>query len=110
VFCRIVAGGIAAARLYEDADVLAFRDAQPVAPAHALVVPKEHIATLEDARDDHQALLGRMLWVARRVAGELRLSEAGYRLVMNVRAGAGQSVYHVHLHVLGGRPFTWPPG
>lgn len=110
VFCRIVAGEIPAEKLFEDDDVLAFRDLNPVAPTHALIVPKRHIASLNDGTDDDQLLLGRLLLCARTLASECGLSESGYRLVINTMKGAGQAVFHVHVHVLGGRPFGWPPG
>jgi histidine triad (HIT) family protein len=110
VFCRIVGGEIPATRLYEDDATVAFRDANPAAPAHALVVPRKHIATLDDATPSDREVLGRLVWAARTVAGELGLSETGYRLVVNTHAGAGQSVFHIHVHVLGGRAFSWPPG
>lgn len=110
VFCRIVGGEIPATRLYEDDATVAFRDANPIAPVHALVVPRSHIATLDDAQDSDRELLGKMMWAARTVANAQGLSPSGYRLVMNTHAGAGQSVFHIHLHVIGGRGFTWPPG
>ena len=110
VFCRIVGGEIPATRLYEDDATVAFRDANPVAPVHALVVPRTHIATLDDAQESDRELLGMMMWAARTVANGQGLSPSGYRLVMNTHAGAGQSVFHIHLHVIGGRGFTWPPG
>jgi histidine triad (HIT) family protein len=110
VFCRILDGEIPATRLYEDDLTVAFRDVNPAAPSHALVIPRRHIATLDDAAASDQELLGRMVLSARAVAAQLGLSPSGYRLVMNTHAGAGQSVFHIHLHVLGGRAFTWPPG
>lgn len=110
VFCRIVGGEIPAKRVFEDDATVAFRDANPVAPAHALVVPRAHIATLDEVQDSDRELLGRLLLSARAVAAELGLSSTGYRLVINTHAGAGQSVFHVHVHVLGGRPLGWPPG
>ena len=110
VFCRIVGGEIPATRLYEDDATVAFRDAHPAAPAHALVVPRKHIATLDDAEALDRELLGRLMWAARTVAAEMGLSKSGYRVVMNTHAGAGQSVFHIHLHVLGGRALSWPPG
>ena len=110
LFCRIAGGEIPATVVHDDGDILAFRDIQPAAPVHVLVVPRRHIATLDDATPSDQNLLGRMMQVARKVAGAEGVSPEGYRLVMNVHAGAGQSVLHVHLHVLGGRPFSWPPG
>lgn len=110
VFCRILGGEIPATRLHEDEATVAFRDVNPAAPAHALVIPKKHIATLDDATAEDQVLLGKLVWTARTVAAQMGLSKSGYRLVMNTHAGAGQSVFHVHIHVLGGRPFAWPPG
>jgi len=110
VFCRIVAGEIPAEKLFEDDDVLAFRDLNPAAPTHALIIPKKHIASLNDAADDDQHLLGRLLLCARTLANECGLSESGYRLVINTMKDAGQVVFHIHAHVLGGRAFGWPPG
>jgi histidine triad (HIT) family protein len=94
--------------LFEDPDVVAFHDISPSAPTHFLVVPRRHIATLDDAVEADAVLLGKMLWAARRGALEQGLSS--YRVVLNVQPGAGQVVLHVHLHVLGGRAFSWPPG
>jgi histidine triad (HIT) family protein len=108
VFCGIVNGRIPARRVLEDDDVIAFHDLHPAAPVHVLVIPRRHIATLDDATDEDSDLLGRMLVAARKVAVASRLGD-GYRLVMNVQAGAGQSVFHIHLHVLGGRAMAWPP-
>ncbi|HEX6790992.1 MAG TPA: histidine triad nucleotide-binding protein [Candidatus Krumholzibacteria bacterium] len=107
VFCGIVNGKIPARRALETDDVIAFHDLHPAAPTHVLVIPRRHIATLDDATDGDAAVLGKMLMAARQVAAEAKLES--YRLVMNVQAGAGQSVFHVHLHVLGGRSFAWPP-
>jgi histidine triad (HIT) family protein len=110
VFCRIVGGEIPATRLLEDEWTVAFRDAHPAAPSHALVVPRKHVATLDDADESDQLLLGKLVWTARTVAATMGLSRSGYRLVVNTHAGAGQSVFHIHVHVLGGRPLAWPPG
>ena len=110
LFCRIIAGKIPARTVLEDEHALAFDDISPQAPVHTLVVPRRHIATLDDATDDDALLLGRLLRVATKVAALKGISESGYRTVVNTRAGAGQSVFHVHLHVLGGRPLAWPPG
>ncbi len=109
IFCRIVSGQIPSKRVHEDADVVAFEDASPVAPTHVLVVPRRHLATLDEASDADAGLLGQLVVVARAIAAKRELG-SGYRLVMNVHAGAGQSVFHLHLHVLGGRAFGWPPG
>ena len=108
IFCRIVAGQIPAARLLEDEHVLAFRDVNPQAPKHILVIPRAHIAAVKDLEDQHRDLAGRLLLAARDVARAEGL--ASYRLVTNVGADAGQSVFHIHIHLLGGRVFDWPPG
>jgi histidine triad (HIT) family protein len=110
IFCRIVAGEIPATRVHEDAGTIVFRDLHPAAPTHLLVIPRRHIASLEDVADDERDVLAGLLWSARQAARGEGLSAGGYRLVMNIGAAAGQAVFHVHLHVLGGRPFKWPPG
>jgi histidine triad (HIT) family protein len=110
IFCRIIAGEIPSTRVYQDDAVYAFRDTNPAAPSHILVVPRRHIATLDDANDGDAALLGSLMTTARTLAREEGMVEGGYRVVMNVGAGAGQSVFHIHLHVLGGRALAWPPG
>ncbi len=110
LFCRMVTGEIRPDIVYEDADVLAFRDVNPQAPLHVLVIPKTHIATTNDLNDDNVHLIGRCYLAAQRIAMEEGVAESGYRMVMNCNPGAGQSVYHVHLHLLGGRPMHWPPG
>ena len=107
VFCGIVNGKIPARRVLENDDVIAFHDLHPAAPVHVLVILRRHIATLDDAVDADAELLGKMLTAARDVAASSELES--YRVVMNVQAGAGQSVFHVHLHVLGGRAMGWPP-
>jgi histidine triad (HIT) family protein len=109
VFCRIVAGEIPAQRLYEDEAVLAFRDIKPAAPTHAVVIPKAHIPTFDDLGPDQEGIAGRMVRAASRVARDAGLTD-GYRLVGNCRRAAGQEVFHIHLHLLGGRGFGWPPG
>jgi histidine triad (HIT) family protein len=103
VFCRIVSGQIPAQKLYEDELVVAFEDANPEAPVHFLVIPKEHVPTLDEATAEHSEVLSRMLLTAARVAREKRVSQNGYRQVINCRAEGGQVVFHLHLHVLGGR-------
>jgi histidine triad (HIT) family protein len=108
VFCSIANGKIPARKVLENEDVVAFHDLNPAAPVHVLVIPRKHIATLDDAAESDAALLGTMLRAASEVAKSSGLS-TGYRVVMNVQAGAGQSVFHIHLHVLGGRAFGWPP-
>lgn len=110
LFCKMVAGEIKPDTLYEDDHVLAFRDINPQAPVHFLVVPKQHIATLNDLDEDHAELIGRMYLAAKKIANEQGIAEGGYRSLINCNSGAGQTVWHVHLHVLGGRTLTWPPG
>jgi histidine triad (HIT) family protein len=109
IFCKIVDGQIPADTVYKDDDVIAFRDLRPQAPVHLLVVPRRHIASLDAADPDDAALLGKVLLVARQLAKEQKV-ESGYRVVINCGAPAGQSVFHIHFHVLGGRPMGWPPG
>ncbi|HEX8476655.1 MAG TPA: histidine triad nucleotide-binding protein [Pyrinomonadaceae bacterium] len=110
IFCKIVAGEIPADIVYRDERALAFRDINAQAPVHVLVIPHEHIESLDDAAQSDEALLGHLLRVAARVANAEGLSESGYRTVINTGAGAGQSVFHLHIHVIGGRALTWPPG
>ena len=110
IFCKIANGDIPADKLYEDDQVLVFRDLSPQAPLHALVIPKTHIATLNDLSEDNAAIIGSMFLAARQVAAEQGLAEDGYRTVMNCNNHGGQTVYHLHLHLLGGRQMTWPPG
>lgn len=110
LFCRIVAGEIPADIVHQDERCLAFRDTNPQAPVHVLVVPREHMESLDEATQKDEALLGHLLRVAARVANEEGISESGYRTLINTGAGAGQSVFHLHVHVLGGRQLNWPPG
>jgi len=109
LFCKIAGGEIPSKKVYEDDEFFAFHDISPQAPTHVLVIPRRHIASLEDAAADDEALLGRLLLVCQRLARELGI-ETGYRVVNNCGAPAGQSVFHVHFHLLGGRPMGWPPG
>jgi histidine triad (HIT) family protein len=108
LFCKIAAGVIKPDTVYEDEMVLAFRDISPQAPTHILIIPKVHVATLNDLND--QLLAGRLVQTAAIVAKQEGLSGDGYRTVINCNKNAGQAVYHLHLHVLGGRPMHWPPG
>lgn len=110
LFCKMVSGEIKPNPVYDDAEVMAFNDINPQAPLHALVIPKRHIATLNDTRPEDAALLGKLMHVATLIARKANVAEDGYRVVMNCNAGAGQSVFHIHLHVLGGRHLRWPPG
>ena len=110
LFCKMVSGKIKPNTVYEDSDVLAFRDINPQAPVHILVIPKKHIATLNDLNQRDEGLVGKLITTAARIAKESGVAESGYRIVMNCNAEAGQSVFHVHLHLLGGRVMRWPPG
>jgi histidine triad (HIT) family protein len=110
IFCRIVHGEIAAQVVREDTDTIAFRDTNPQAPVHVLVVPRRHIASVNDVGEDDRNVLGGLLLAGRAVAQAEQLTESGYRLVLNTGADAGQTVPHIHLHVLGGRAMRWPPG
>ncbi len=110
IFGKIAAGEVPADILYEDADVVAFRDISPQAPTHILVIPRKPIPTLNDAGPEDAELLGKLLLAAARVAAQAGIAEQGYRTVVNCNAAAGQTVFHLHLHVLGGRPLQWPPG
>ena len=110
IFSKIIKREIPAEILYEDDDVLAFSDVNPQAPEHFLVIPKVEIATVNDLEEEHAALIGKMFLAAKKLATEKGIAEDGYRMVMNCNEGAGQTVFHIHLHVLGGRPLTWPPG
>ena len=109
IFCRIASKEIPSGIVYEDAEVVAFRDLSPQAPTHVLVIPRRHVGSLDDMVETDAALLGAMMLVAKRVAGAAGLA-AGYRVVANCGVDAGQSVSHLHFHVLGGRPMAWPPG
>jgi len=110
IFCKIASGEIPANVVYEDEHVVAFRDLNPQAPTHVLVVPRRHIATLNDVSEEDAALIGRMYLAAKAVAAADGVAERGYRTVFNCNAEAGQSVFHLHLHLLGGRIMEWPPG
>ena len=110
LFCNIVAGTTPAQIVFDNEHVVAFRDIRPAAPVHALVIPKTHVPGIHEATPEHAAVLGQVLLAARDVAEKLGLAAGGYRLVVNQGADAGQSVFHLHCHVLGGRPMAWPPG
>ncbi|MCA1561759.1 MAG: histidine triad nucleotide-binding protein [Acidobacteria bacterium] len=110
LFCKIVAGEIPAAIVYQDAEVMAFNDINPQAPMHVLVVPRRHIPTLNALTEADDELVGVMTRRAAALAAERGYAERGYRTVFNCGAGAGQTVFHIHLHVLAGRTLTWPPG
>ncbi len=109
IFCRIAAKEVPSGIVHEDAEVIAFRDLNPQAPTHLLVVPKRHVGNLDDARDGDARLLGALMLAAKTVAATAGLA-GGYRVVCNCGQDGGQTVSHLHLHVLGGRPMSWPPG
>ena len=110
LFCKIVAGEIPATRLYEDEKVVAFADIAPQAPHHYLLIPKDHIATTLDLQAEHNALIGHIYQVATQLAEEKGFAEDGFRIVNNCNEAGGQTVWHLHFHLLGGRQLTWPPG
>ncbi len=110
IFCRIVANQATANILYRDQQVTAFRDAHPMAPTHLLIVPNRHVESLNDLQEEDDGLLGYMLLVARRLAIKEGVEKGGYRLVINTGSNAGQSIPHLHLHLIGGRLMQWPPG
>jgi histidine triad (HIT) family protein len=110
LFCRIVRKELAARIVFEDERLLAFDDIRPRAPVHVLIIPKDHFASLEDAPEGSEALLGEILLRARAIAREKGVGETGYRIVLNTGPDSGQEVFHIHFHVLGGRPLHWPPG
>ncbi|MBI5103346.1 MAG: histidine triad nucleotide-binding protein [Nitrospirae bacterium] len=110
LFCRIINKQVPARVAHEDERVLAFEDITPQAPVHILVIPKKHLSTVLDIGPDDHALIGHMLQTAGNIARERGIADRGFRLVMNTNPEAGQTVYHIHLHILGGRPLHWPPG
>ncbi|MEA2568659.1 MAG: histidine triad family protein [Acidobacteriota bacterium] len=110
LFCRIASGEISAKKVHEDADVVAFEDINPQAPTHVLVVPRKHIPSLDDLTDADAQVVGTVLTRAAQIARNLHLDSDGYRLVINNGEAAGQTVFHIHFHILGGRNFGWPPG
>jgi histidine triad (HIT) family protein len=110
IFCKIIEKIVPAAIIYEDEEVIAFEDVNPQAPVHTLVVPKTHIPDIHSMTGDDRALVGHLFFTAKRIAEEKGLDENGYRMVINNGRGAGQTVFHIHLHILSGRRFSWPPG
>ena len=110
LFCEIVGGRVPSRKVYEDDTILAFHDVRPQAPSHVLVIPKRHITSLVDLTPEDDALVGSLVRKARDIARELGHAEKGFRLVFNCGDDAGYSVYHIHLHLLGGRSLAWPPG
>ncbi len=110
LFCNIISGDIPADIVYEDDQLIAFRDITPQAPNHILVIPRKHISTLNDATAGDAELLGHIMLTAAKLAAQLDCADEGYRVVMNCNAAAGQTVFHIHLHLLCGRNMHWPPG
>ncbi len=110
VFCKIVKGEVSADIIYKSDEIVAFKDIKPKAPYHILIIPKRHIPTLDDISDEDYILIGKMFIVARNIARSIGINKAGYRTVFNCRVDGGQEIYHLHLHLLGGRKMNWPPG
>jgi histidine triad (HIT) family protein len=109
LFCRIIRGEAQSQIVYQDDLVVAFQDIRPQAPVHVLVCPKKHIPTLNDVQPEDNALVAHLFEIVRQLAKQFGVHQSGYRAVFNVNAGAGQTIYHLHLHVIGGRPLSWPP-
>ena len=110
LFCKIISGDIPAKIIYTDEKVVVFDDINPQAPQHKLIIPRKHISTINELQVEDNELIGHMLQTAKKLAKDLHIDQDGYRLVMNCNAGAGQTVFHIHAHLLGGRQMTWPPG
>lgn len=110
LFCKIAKGEINSDVIYEDDKLIAFNDIHPKAPHHVLIIPRKHIATLNDVENNDTELLGSIVQTAKNIAKKLGIAEQGYRILMNCNKEGGQEVYHLHLHLIGGRKMTWPPG
>ena len=110
IFCQIVHGHIPSVKVYEDDEVLAFRDINPQAPVHVLIIPKKHIAMITDLDENEHRLMGKLIAAANQVAGIMKVEESGFRLVINNGRDGGQDVFHIHVHFLAGRRLKWPPG
>ncbi len=110
IFCKIAGGEMTADVIFEDDDVIAFRDISPKAPTHVLVIPRRHISTLNDLGESDVEIAGRMVHAAQKIALQEGIADGGYRTVINCNTDGGQAVYHIHLHLLGGRQMSWPPG
>ena len=110
LFCKILAGEIPADIVYESESAIAFRDINPQAPTHVVIIPRKHVATINDITEEDQVLVGTLYSAARAIAAAEGIAEGGYRTVMNCNEAAGQTVFHLHLHLLGGRTLGWPPG
>jgi histidine triad (HIT) family protein len=110
LFCKIAAGEIPAKLIYEEKHIIAFHDIAPQAPHHILIIPRKHIATINDIQFEDNELIGDMMLVAKKLSSDLKIAEDGYRVIMNCNPHGGQAVYHIHFHLLGGRQMGWPPG
>ncbi|OBR95769.1 MULTISPECIES: histidine triad nucleotide-binding protein [Clostridium] len=110
IFCKIIKGEIPSEKIYEDDMVLSFKDIEPAAPVHVLIIPKKHIGSINDLTEDDSKIIAHVYLVAKQIAAKLGIDEKGYRIVTNCGEEAGQTVHHVHFHLLGGRSFAWPPG
>lgn len=110
LFCKIANGEIPATIIYQDDNVVAFDDINPQAPQHKIIIPRKHIARLNDLHNEETHLIGHVVQAATKLATQLHMNDKGYRLVMNCNADGGQTVFHIHIHLLGGRQMTWPPG
>lgn len=110
LFCKIVSGDIPSSKVFEDATCIAFNDITPQAPTHILIIPREHVDSLDTASESHKTALGHMLLAAGQIAREKGFAEDGYRVVINTNRDGGQTVFHLHIHLLAGRPFVFPPG
>ena len=110
LFCKMVSGVIPCDKVHENEYVLAFRDIDPKAPTHILIIPKKHITTLNEINENDQDLLGELLLTAKKIAKDEEIDTSGYRTVINCNSDGGQTVFHIHMHLLGGRPMSWPPG
>jgi len=110
LFCKILAGDIPADIIYESDTAIGFRDINPHAPTHVVIIPRKHIATINDIDPDDQQIVGSLFTAAREIAEKEGHADAGYRVAMNCNEAAGQTVFHIHLHLLAGRSFSWPPG
>ncbi len=110
IFCKIIKGEIPAKLIYQDDDIVAFRDINPQAPTHVLIIPKKHIERISDITEQDANLIGKLVLVGKKIAQDEGITDSGFRLVFNNNKDAGQAVFHIHLHLLGGRKFSWPPG
>ena len=110
LFCKILEGEIQADIVFQNDDVLAFRDVNPKAPTHILIIPRMHISTINDLAENHELIMGKLFSVAKIIAAQEGVSDDGYRLVVNCNEKAGQTVFHIHMHLLAGRSMSWPPG